>query len=46
MLPPSFGSKEPQRVCELCKNKLAPLQARLVETNANAHRSNEIEEVR
>ena len=44
MLPPSFGLKEPQRVCQICYGKLRPFQDKLISFNTNSARTNEIEE--
>ena len=44
MLPPTFGVKEPQRVCQPCYGKLVPLQDALIKSNTNSMRTNELEE--
>ncbi|KAG5175207.1 hypothetical protein JKP88DRAFT_203735 [Tribonema minus] len=42
LLPRSFGTRDPQRVCDECKTTLEPLQADLINTFSNAVRANEV----
>eukprot|EP00611_Tribonema_gayanum_P013218 TRINITY_DN2401_c0_g2_i1.p1 TRINITY_DN2401_c0_g2~~TRINITY_DN2401_c0_g2_i1.p1 ORF type:complete len:416 (-),score=97.34 TRINITY_DN2401_c0_g2_i1:168-1415(-) len=42
LLPRSFGTRDPQRVCDECKVTLEPLQADLINTFSNAVRANEV----
>uniref|UniRef100_A0A7S2WES1 FYVE-type domain-containing protein n=1 Tax=Rhizochromulina marina TaxID=1034831 RepID=A0A7S2WES1_9STRA len=44
LLPPEFGVKDPQRTCAPCYRGLEPMQQALLQTNANALRTNEIDE--
>ena len=41
LLPVNFGVRRPEKVCEVCNQKLVPLQAELIETNSLQHRLNE-----
>ena len=38
-----FATRDPQRVCKACELELAPYQARWVEQNCNANRTNQLD---
>ncbi|CAM9248255.1 unnamed protein product [Chrysoparadoxa australica] len=42
LLPASFGSRDPQRVCRPCQDKLQPYQAELMQTSSNAVKGNSL----
>lgn len=44
MMPDVFGTKDPQRVCEPCYQRIEPLQESLAEANANALRDNAVDD--
>ena len=44
LLPPEFGTRDPQRVCQQCYRDLLPFQKDLIETVSNQMKVNEIEQ--
>eukprot|EP00752_Nemacystus_decipiens_P007445 g6654.t1 len=44
LLPRSFGSRDPQRLCQPCNARVAPLQETLAESMSNAVKENEVEQ--
>ena len=44
LLPPEFGTRDPQRVCQQCYRDLLPFQKDLIETVSNQMKVNEIDQ--
>eukprot|EP00903_Cladosiphon_okamuranus_P008279 g7968.t1 len=44
LLPRSFGSRDPQRLCQPCNARVAPLQEVLAESMSNAVKENDVEQ--